>query len=78
MGKRLLSKDYDIIVQETFAMPDNDLKKYYLNTVEENISDNPDIFIQLKNAIQRELNWYLNLMYMKTMTKYFTNIIKMS
>lgn len=60
MGKRLLSKDYDIIVQETFAMPDNDLKKYYLNTVEENISDNPDIFIQLKNAIQRELNWYLN------------------
>lgn len=60
MGKRLLSKDYDMIVQETFAMPDNDLKKYYLNTVEENISDNPDIFIQLKNAIQRKLNWYLN------------------
>lgn len=60
MGKRLLSKDYDMIVQETFSIPDNDFIKYYLNIVEENISDNPDIFIQLKNSIQRKLNWYLN------------------
>lgn len=58
MGKRLLSKDYDEIVFETFKLPESDFFKYYSNIVEEHIPFNSDLYEELILSVNRWIVWY--------------------
>lgn len=54
----LLQKDYNALLIEAYKTPDKDLIKFFINFIDKNYSANPDIFIELKNAINSELQWY--------------------
>ncbi len=58
MAKRLLSKDYNKFVFDTFSMPEKDYFNYYSNIVDENYKYNPDIIEKLKFAINGWIEWY--------------------
>jgi hypothetical protein len=58
MGKKLLSKDYDRFVFETFELRGIDFYKHYYNVVKDNISDNSDVFQELISAVNRWIEWY--------------------
>lgn len=58
MGKRLLQKDYDRIVFETFSIPETDFYNYYSNIIEENLGANEGIFQKLLSAVNRWIAWY--------------------
>lgn len=58
MGVKLLSKDYDRFVNETFTLPKSDFYDYYLNIVNEHYLNNLDIISKLINAVNRWIEWY--------------------
>jgi hypothetical protein len=63
INKRLLTKDYNDIVIETFSLPEMDYLKYYSNIVDENYKGNPDIIQGLELAIENWINWYKSEVY---------------
>ena len=58
MGKRLLTKEYNKIVFETFKMPQRDYLDYYSNIIDENYKNNPNIIQNLELAVNRCIEWY--------------------
>jgi hypothetical protein len=58
MGKKLLSKDYDNIVFETFKLLESDYYNYYSNIIEENYKNNQNILTEIENSIIRWFDWY--------------------
>lgn len=49
--KKLLSADYAAEVRQCFTLPESDFVSHYTNFVNDNISNNPDIFDRLKQVI---------------------------
>lgn len=66
MAKRLLTKDFENVVFETFSMPENDISNYYLNTVEEHHSQNPNIIDRLKQELNNWIGWHKSKVYSGT------------
>jgi hypothetical protein len=59
MGKRLLTKDYQDIVFESFKLPEIDYYNYYLNIVEKNYQYNPDIIKWIITILKNWIDWYI-------------------
>jgi hypothetical protein len=66
MAKRLLTKDFENIVFETFSMPETDFYNYYLNTVEEHHSQNPNITAQIFEVLKNWVQWHKSKVYSGT------------
>jgi hypothetical protein len=58
MGKRLLTKDYDGFVKETFALSESDFFNHYSNIIDEHLQDNPELFQELEKTINLLFEWY--------------------
>ncbi|MGD9930245.1 MAG: hypothetical protein AB7U05_09505 [Mangrovibacterium sp.] len=58
MMKRLLTEDYQQIIEKAISLPQGDYYSYYLNIVEENYKANQDIIQQMKKIINRLIGWY--------------------
>ena len=57
MVKYLDSIEYNKIVFNTFQLPESDFFKYYSQVVVDHLADNPDLFDELKLAINRRIEW---------------------
>jgi hypothetical protein len=55
---KLLSKDYQDIVKETFKLPEGDFENYYLNTVNTYINENKEVVECLLKAIANFKTWF--------------------
>ena len=66
MLKRLITKDYEEIVLESFKIPETDFHNYYLNIVEEKYNYNKDIIANLKEAVNKWVTWYYYKIYGKS------------
>jgi len=63
MGKKLLSKEYDKTVSDSFFLSDKDIYKHYSNFIDEHLQDNPDLFDELLSSIERWREWYMKQVY---------------
>jgi hypothetical protein len=63
MAKRLLTKDFENIVTETFSMPESDFHNYYLNVVEEHHAQNPNITTELIQILNGWIVWHNSKVY---------------
>lgn len=71
MQKRLITKDYEKIVFESFKISETDLHNYYLNIIEEKYHYNKDIVSKLKESVNNYLNCYYSEIYGKSITVTF-------
>ncbi|WP_339715303.1 hypothetical protein [Cyclobacterium amurskyense] len=63
MKRRLLTKDYQRIVLESFIMPSDDWHKYYLNLIETNYQYNTDIIEQIETILNQWIEFYESKVY---------------
>lgn len=63
MKKRLLTKDYERIVLESFIIPQSDWYKYYLNLIESNYQYNTDIAEQIEQVLNKWIEFYKSKVY---------------